>query len=787
MILKAHAIISTVIGKRFLGGLSMQYSKSKNPGKGHIGVTLMYAIMLFCAIVFVLCAGFMFKMSMELPSSNELIRFNPTLSTVIYDRNGAEVARLFKENRTWVSLDKISPWVIKAVLAAEDDNFYEHHGIDVKGIVRAAIVNFVHKGALQGGSTITQQLARNLFLTREKTIERKVKEIILATRLERLYPKDQILEMYLNTVYWGHGSYGIYSASYSYFGKDPLTLTLPEASMLAGLLAAPEYYTPLRHLDRAKTRQSYVLRRMEELGWITKSEANEALEANLNFSKKRQPTLDNNPAPYFVSYILFNHLLPKYGPEIVYQGGLKIYTTLDLKLQNAAEKAILGLKCEGALVAIDPNTGEILAMVGGKDFKVSKFNRAIQAYREPGSAFKPLVYTAALEKGIRPIDRILDAPLHFPNGWEPSNYGDKYHGESTLLEALTDSYNTVAVRVAQLTGVDAIIKTARDMGITSPYLPQDLSLALGSASITPLEMAVAYSVFANDGYRVEPFAIKKVVDFRGRVLESNGPTLNEAVDSAITATIRSMLVDVVNNGTGRAAKIPGYEVFGKTGTTNDWKDAWFAGGVPGLVCVVYAGNDNHKSLGNGSTGGRIAAPVWKAFMSEAVKVANVKESFSLAGVIGEKAIQLDVCRETGYPASPNCPNKVTILLPADQAPVRICPYHGNPYEFSAMEAIDPNEPKLYLIGGDNALLASYGMKLPAYAASPSQSEASLNSSKAQDEGTPQPIAPQLPQPQVVQPKGEPPSGESKKIYNEPSPSEIDRRYQQLLKEYGLVD
>jgi len=765
----------------------MQYRNKKNPNKGHIGVTLLYAIILFCAIIFVLCAGFMLKMSMELPSSNELIRFNPTLSTVIYDRNGAEVARLFKENRTWASLDKISPWVIKAVLAAEDDNFYEHHGIDVKGIVRAAIVNFTHKGALQGGSTITQQLARNLFLTREKTIERKVKEIILAIRLERLYPKDQILEMYLNTVYWGHGSYGIYSASYNYFGKDPLTLTLPEASMLAGLLAAPEYYTPLRHLDRAKTRQFYVLKRMEELGWITRSEANEALEAKLNFSKKRQPTLGNNPAPYFVSYILFNHLLPKYGPEVVYQGGLKIYTTLDLKLQSAAERAISGLKCEGALVAMDPNTGEILAMVGGKDFKVSKFNRAVQAYREPGSAFKPLVYTAALEKGIRPIDRILDAPLYFPNGWQPSNYGDKYHGESTLLEALTDSYNTVAVRVAQLTGIDAIIKTARDMGITSPYLPQDLSLALGSASVTPLEMAVAYSVYANDGYRVEPFAIKKVVDFRGRLLESNGPNLNQAIDPSITATIRSMLIDVVNNGTGRAAKIPGYDVFGKTGTTNDWKDAWFAGGVPGLVCVVYAGNDNHRSLGNGSTGGRIAAPVWKAFMSEAVKIANVKESFSLAGIIGERAIQLDICRETGYPASPSCPKKATILLPADQAPVRTCPYHGSPYEFSAMEATDPNEPKLYLIGGDNALLASYGMKLPAYAASSSQSESSPDSSKTPDEGAPQPLAPQLPQPQVVEPKGEPPSDESKKIYKEPSPSEIDRRYQELLKEYGLVD
>lgn len=756
----------------------MRNHENKNSNGGRFKFALIYTFLLFFAIAFVLYAGFVFKLSTELPSYDELIAFNPNLSTVIYDRNGAEIARLFKENRTWIPLEKISPWVAKAVLAAEDDDFYKHRGIDIKGITRAAIVNFTKRDTLQGGSTITQQLARNLFLTREKTLERKIKEVILAFRLERLYSKDQILEMYLNTVYWGHGGYGIYAASYNYFGKEPLALTLPEASMLAGLLAAPEYFTPLRHPDRAKLRQSYVLGRMEELGWITQDEARKALDTELAFSKKKQPTLSDNPAPYFVSYILFNHLLPKYGPEIVYQGGLKIYTTLDLGLQNAAENATSKLKSEGALVAVDPDTGEILAMVGGKDFNISKFNRAVQAYREPGSAFKPIVYTAALDKGIRPIDRALDAPLSFPNGWQPTNYGDKYHGESTLLEALTDSYNTVAVRIAQLTGVEAIIETARKMGIKSPYLPHDLSIALGSASLTPLEMAIAYSVFANDGYRVEPFAIKKIIDFRGKILESNGPTLTEAIDPAIAVTLRSMLIDVVNHGTGRPAKIQNYEVFGKTGTTNDWSDAWFVGGVPGLVCVVYAGHDDHKSLGHGNTGGRVAAPVWKDFMSKAVKIAHLNENFSLAGVIGEKVLRVEICRETGYPASFNCPKKTAILLPLDYVPERTCPYHGDSYSAFA-EAYDFNEPKLYLITGDDLLLASYGMRLPTYASYPDPTKPPLDFDSAPTTN--------IPEPQIMKPKGEPPAEPSKKVYHEPSPDEIEKRYQQLLKEYGLTD
>ncbi|KRT36021.1 transglycosylase domain-containing protein [Acetomicrobium hydrogeniformans] len=751
----------------------------KDARKGRFALIVIYGLLFLFSILFIVGAGWALKLSFDLPSSEELIAFDPSLSTVIYDRNGKEIARLFKENRTWVSLEKISPWLIKAVLAAEDDNFYNHRGIDIKGIIRAAWVNLTKKGTFQGGSTITQQLARNLFLSREKTLERKMKEVILAYRMERLYSKDQILEMYLNTVYWGHGTYGIYAASYNYLGKDPLTLTLPEAAMLAGLLPGPEYYTPLRHPDRAKARQSYVLRRMEELGLIASEDVDRALETELSFTQKRQPTLNENPAPYFVSYILFNHLLPKYGPEVVYQGGLKIYTTLDLELQKAAQSAVSKLKSEGALVAIDPNTGEILAMVGGKDFDKSKFNRAVQAYREPGSAFKPIVYTAALSNGIRPVDRALDAPLSFSNGWQPTNYGNKYSGECTLLDALTYSYNTVAVRVAQLIGINEIIETARKMGIESPYLPYDLSIALGSASVTPMELATAYSVFANGGYRIEPFSIKRVVDFRGKTLESKGPNLVSAIDPSIAVSLRSLLMDVVNNGTGRSAKIPDYEVFGKTGTTNEWHDAWFAGGVPGLVCVVYAGHDDHKTLGHGNTGGRVAAPVWKDFMSQAVKIADLQRHFSLAGIIGEKVLQVEICRETGYPASPGCPKGATILLPVDQIPTRNCPYHGD-YSSMFLEAYDPNEPKLYLISGDDLLLAEYGMKSPFYASFPRTDEPA-----SKRESFPSPS--EIPKPQIVEPKGEPPSEEIKKVPHEPTPEDIEKRYQELLKEYGLVD
>ena len=447
--------------------------------------------------------------------------------------------------------------MVKAILAAEDDKFYEHGGIRPVSIARAFMVDVFHGEAKQGASTITQQLARNLFLSNEKTIIRKAREIVLAIRLERIYTKDQLLEMYLNTIYMGHGTYGIEAASREYFGKAPANLDINESAVLAGLVAAPEKYSPFRHEGNSQARKSYVLRRMLDLDWISKSD----YDANINKAPKlAESARRGNPitledAPYFVSYILFSHLLPSYGADRIYRGGLSVYTTIDKDLQTKAEELVSSMKHEGALVAIDPNTGEILALVGGRDFNKSKFNRATQAFRQPGSAFKPIVYASALEQGYRGVDHVLDAPLLFPNGWAPGNYtSDKYDGEITLMRALARSINTSAVRLAQISGVRHIADLARRIGITTPHLPDDLSVALGTASLTPLELCVAYSSFANTGYQVKPYAIKEILSQRSETLEQNGPQLTPALTPAVAVTMRSMLQQVTAWGTGARAK-----------------------------------------------------------------------------------------------------------------------------------------------------------------------------------------------------------------------------------------
>ncbi len=367
------------------------------------------------ALLAVFLALFLKDISQSLPTTEEILGHEPSLATIVYDRNEKVITRLFQENRNWVKLDVVSPWMVKAILAAEDDRFYDHSGIRPVSIFRAGIVDIFHRGARQGGSTITQQLARNLFLTKEKTIIRKAKEAILALRLERIYTKDQLLEMYLNTIYMGHGAYGIDSASKNYFGKAPGQLSITESAVLAGLVAAPETYSPFRNPSRSKTRKDYVLKRMLDLDWISKSDFDTSVNDVPKLVKREanKSSIFLKDSPHFVSYILFNRLLPNYGTEMVYRGGLRVHTTIDLDLQKKAEELVSKMKHEGALVALDPNTGEILALVGGRDFDASKFNRATQAFRQPGSAFKPIVYATALENGYRAVDHLLDAPLIF--------------------------------------------------------------------------------------------------------------------------------------------------------------------------------------------------------------------------------------------------------------------------------------------------------------------------------------------------------------------------------------
>ena len=775
--------------------MSKNMSKNKKSKKnrsvlGTIASFLLLVILFGAAAAAVASSLYIRELSASLPTVEEIARYEPDLSTIVYDRHNRIITRLFRQNRTWVNLDDIPLVMRNAVIAAEDSEFYKHRGVDLSAILRAFWKNFTSGRVEQGASTITQQLARNMFLTHEKTLERKIKEAILAMRLEKIFSKEKILEMYLNVIYYGHGAWGLYSACQLYFNKEPKDLTLSEASLLAGIIKAPEYYTPIRHPDRAAIRQAYVLRRMVELGMINQKEADAAKKIHINFHSLKKPSLMFDNAPYFVSYILFDHLLPKYGSDLVYRGGLRIYTTIDLDIQHAAEESIQGLKSEGAIVALDPYTGEILALVGGKDFKKSKFNRATQAYRQPGSAFKPFLYAAALEKGLRPVDHIFDAPISFDNGidengeeniWSPGNYGGKYHGEVTILEALVHSYNTVAVRVGQITGIQNIINVARDAGFTSPHIPADLSITLGSASITPLELAAAYCVFANDGFRVQPFGIKKVTTAAGEVLESFEPLKFQALPPEIATSIRSLMEEVVRSGTGKRAAIEGYEVFGKTGTTNEYSDAWFAGGIPNMVSVVYAGNDDHTSLGRPGTGGAVAAPVWKNFVSKAKEYLPKDVSFSDTSTYN--VTEVDICKETGFLAGHSCPS-TKIILPAGTAPETTCPIHGE--GTWNLAASDPNAPKLLLSPNDQEVLGVTVASVPIYSINPPEIEG--------QQLVVSPLQTQEPLVEVKRKQKEPSKKvkaplpkQKQKLPKERSPEEVEKRFRELLKQYGITD
>jgi len=766
--------------------------KKKRSAFGGFFSAILFLFVILAAFAAVMLTFFLKDISKTLPTSQDILTYEPNLATVLYDRNNKVITHLFQENRNWVKLADISPWMVKAILAAEDNDFYEHSGIQVTSIMRAMIVDFIHRGARQGASTITQQLARNLFLTKEKTMVRKAKEAVLALRLEKIYSKDQILEMYLNTIYMGHGAYGIDAAAKTYYGKKPKDLTIAESAILAGLVAAPEKYSPLKSAKNSNARKEYVLRRMLDLDWISKNDYDDSLKEQPRF--RERPVVKSGlflkDAPYFVSYLLFKQLLPTYGTDQVYRGGLQVHTTIDIDLQKKAEEVISRMGHEGALVALDPDTGEILALVGGRNFDNSKFNRAIQAYRQPGSSFKPIVYAAALEAGYRPIDHILDAPLNFENGWSPENYEKGYAGEVTFIYALAHSINTSAVRLAQITGVSKVIDMARRMGITTPYVPEDLSIALGTASVTPLEMAKAYCTFANNGYKVEPYGIKEITGKNGDSLEQNGPNLTSAMSPATAVGMRSMLEQVVLWGTGTRARIDGYEMFGKTGTTNDCTDAWFIGGVPGLVVAVYVGNDNHKPLGSRQTGAVAAIPAWKSFVSYAVKKLSLPGKFNMPADAGIEAV--GVCRRTGFIAARGCP-VANVLVTSGQAPSAQCPWHGG--SLSAARA-DANAPQLILAPiDDEATSNRYALGRPR---GRSQEETTSDGNTdntppaASTDNTEQP----LPQENISVAKKKVAEKEAIKV---PTPKqetnpykqdhsqqqEMERKYQELLRKYNI--
>jgi 1A family penicillin-binding protein len=566
-----------------------------------------------------------------LPSVTALETFQPLQGSKVYDDNDELLTELHVERRIFVPLAHIPQTLRDAVIATEDRRFYHHWGIDPIGIARAVYQNYRRGRIVEGGSTITQQLTKLLFLTPDKSLERKMKEAVLALELERRYPKDRILEMYLNQVYFGNGAYGVEAASRTYFGKSVSELSVRDAALLAGLPRAPSTYSPFEHPDAARRRREVVLRRMAEFGVLKDADARRLARADLGLIP---PERRRTTGQYFLEYVQ-QTLESKYGADMVFKGGLNVYTTLNPTTQLTAEQALRdGLKAlesrtikgqatehpEGALVTIEPQTGYVRAMVGGYDFFRSEFNRAVQARRQPGSAFKPFVYVAALEAGFTPATRVDDAPVSYAVGsngqaWKPDNYDRKFRGSITLQQAIEESVNVVTVKVQERIGLSRTIQMARRFGISSP-LDANLSLALGTSDLTLLELTSAYGALANQGQWLPPTTMRYVTDSQGKLLEEHVPESREAVSPETAYVITHMLRGVVERGTGQAAKALGRPVAAKTGTTNDYSNAWFIGYTPRLATGVWVGYDRPRSLGKDETGSRVAVPIWVAFMAK---------------------------------------------------------------------------------------------------------------------------------------------------------------------------
>lgn len=565
----------------------------------------------------------------NLPDVRVLRNYTPSETSYIYDIKGRLLTRLHDEaNRQVVSLEEISPELKRAVLAIEDSHFYQHQGINPNSIGRAFWVNWQNQAVLEGGSTITMQLVKNLFLSRDRTVSRKLAEAILALRIEQIFPKEEILEMYLNTIYWGHNNYGVETAAQSYFQKSASELNLAESAMMAGLIQAPEKYSPFVNYQQTKRRQALVLGRMQELGWITPQQAEAAFQEPLLVGK---PTAWQQSRLPFVTEAVVAELNERLGRDVVLQGGLRVQATVDYYFQERAKAVVRqaheklrgwGLRADQiAIVAVDPRTHYVKAVVGSVDYQESQFNRALHARRQPGSAFKPFVYYTAFASGkYTPESVINDTPIRYREGsgfYEPKNYGGSFAGPMSLRKALMTSRNIPAVKLGQEVGLDKVIAVCRALGINSPLQPVR-SLPLGSLGVTPLEMANAYATFASNGWYSEPTVVVRVSDSQGNILLNNIPQPKLILDQWAVASVNSVLQGVIQQGTGTAAQI-GRPAAGKTGTTTSERDVWFVGYVPQLAAAVWVGNDDYRPLGTGVTGGGFAAPVWRDFMLEAIK------------------------------------------------------------------------------------------------------------------------------------------------------------------------
>lgn len=599
-----------------------------------------------------------FYMLLGLPEISGLASYNPPMVTTVLDSDGNVLAYWYKEKRWPVPMSEIPEQLVQAFLAAEDARFYEHRGIDFIGVLRAVLKNVEAREIVQGASTITQQVTRSLLLSRERTWIRKVKEAILAWQIDATLTKDEILIIYLNQIYLGQGAYGVEAAARTYFSKHVRELSLAECALLAGLPQAPSRYNPARHMEKAVKRQHYVLRRMMEEGYITRDDMEDAMQSGVEI---RQEAISLPPgADFFLSEVR-KELERRYGRNRLLTAGMTVVTTLKSDWQKRADQVVrngmralvrrhpddqdLSTFLQAALLSVDAATGSVRAMWGGSDFKKSQFNLATQAMMQPGSAFKPVVYAAALAEGVvRPNTVIIDEPVSLPgaepgNPWEPENFDKTYMGPVTVRTGITYSRNIISVKLAKMVGLDSIRSLARKMGI-EVTLAENLSIALGSSAVPLIQMVRAYTVFPNLGMSMKPQFVEEVRDRKGRVLEHLEPVSQEVIDTLTAFQMLHLLRGVVENGTGRCARSLGIPAAGKTGTTDDCRDAWFMGFTPEIVTGVWVGRQDKKTLGQKETGGRVACPIWTSFMSVVVREAK-KKLFDLPEGVALTPVDID--------------------------------------------------------------------------------------------------------------------------------------------------
>ena len=630
---------------------------------------------LFVAVALLVCLPLAFSLPAR---AQEPIATYPILPTgyssiKIFDREGRFVGRILPEGRYWTPIERIPAFLQKALVAVEDSRFYEHGGIDVRGIARALVKDVVKGRMAEGGSTITQQLIKNKYLSGEKTIDRKLKEGLMAVEFEQKYSKKQILEMYFNEIYYGNGAWGIAQAARIYFDKNPEELTEAECALLAGVPKNPGRYNPRGESAKVMGRRDVVLQRMVDVKALTPKQKQKLRAQRVTFTQPSE-------APYYLAHIK-SKLIERYGREVIEQGGVEVTAALDLKLQKLAEQALRdGVKrvspgLQGALLSLDTATGDLLAAVGGVDFSKSEYNRAFYAKRQPGSSIKPLIYAAALEKGTTAASIWDDGSVSYNRGdgasWTPQNYGREQYGSLSLRQALAHSNNVIAVKLLEAVGVPAFTDFTARLGL--PLRGRDLSLALGTEEVTLHELVQAYSPLANNGTRAEARTIIRIFDRRRGTVTENPPVLTPVLSPGVAFIASSMMQDVMTYGTAKSLKkfVKERPSAGKTGTTDDYRDAWFIGYTPQVVTGVWVGYDKPKPGGKGFTGGAVAAPIWERFMRPAL-ASRPAVDFAKP----ETVVSLTIDPATGYPANADCPEKRQEFFLAGSQPTASCPLHG---------------------------------------------------------------------------------------------------------------